>query len=130
MQSCVSFFSSEEEEEEEEETEEDSDTEVDEPVVNGKDDDEGVPLSTLAKDPVPCNRWHLVCQTLEDWEALAESFKESKVRCEKTMYRTITEDFLPEIPRILEEKVGFMFSSPAYVLLAGLLMCYDINGTG
>ncbi|XP_048242320.1 titin homolog isoform X2 [Haliotis rufescens] len=83
-----------EEEEEEEEPEEPEDSE----------DNEDVPLSVLKKEKVPVDRWHLVCQSLVDWEQLAENFKESKVRCEKNLYRTVTEDFLPEIPRIMEEK--------------------------
>ncbi|KAL5006822.1 hypothetical protein ScPMuIL_015628 [Solemya velum] len=53
------------------------------------------------KDPV---RWHLVCTTLEDWQALAESFKNSKVKCEKQLYQVITDSFLPEIPIILESR--------------------------
>ncbi|XP_046579160.1 cat eye syndrome critical region protein 2 homolog [Haliotis rubra] len=85
------------EEEEDEATEEEEEAEVSE-------DNEDVPLSVLKEDAVPVDRWHLVCQSLEDWEELAENFKESKVRCEKSLYRTITEDFLPEIPRIMEEK--------------------------
>ncbi|XP_021345176.1 uncharacterized protein LOC110445105 isoform X2 [Mizuhopecten yessoensis] len=49
-------------------------------------------------------RWHLICTTYEDWDALAETFKESKVKCERDLCRCITQDFLPAIPDIMEAR--------------------------
>ncbi|XP_060070032.1 chromatin remodeling regulator CECR2-like, partial [Ylistrum balloti] len=49
-------------------------------------------------------RWHLICKNFEDWDALAESFKESKIKCERDLCRCITQDFLPAIPEIMEAR--------------------------
>lgn len=49
-------------------------------------------------------RWHLICRSYEDWDALAESFKESKIKCERDLCRCITQDFLPAIPEIMEAR--------------------------
>lgn len=50
--------------------------------------------------------WHLVCEVLEDWEHLASMLDSNSTRSEKSLLRTICNDFLPEIPSIQEEKVG------------------------
>ena len=57
----------------------------------------------VEKPPV---RWFLVCSTLEEWEALADSFSKSRTKVEKELYKTLAEDFLPEIPGLLEERVS------------------------
>jgi hypothetical protein len=73
-------------------------------------------LSKPAVEPTPSKsstRWHLVCQTLEDWMNLAQWFKESPVRCEKSLSKVIREDFLPVLPEIIEarvsKKLNFLF---------------------
>nr|KAG5700980.1 hypothetical protein BaRGS_022691 [Batillaria attramentaria] len=48
--------------------------------------------------------WHLVCEVVEDWQHLADSFHESTIRCERSLLKTICNDFLPEIPAIQDEK--------------------------
>ncbi|ESO97966.1 hypothetical protein LOTGIDRAFT_209165 [Lottia gigantea] len=64
------------------------------------------PEEEKSKAKIVPSRWHMVCCTLEDWQNLAEFFKESEVKCEKALYRTIVEDFLPEIPNIVAERVS------------------------
>lgn len=68
-------------------------------------------LSEPAVAPTPSNsstRWHLVCQTLDDWVNLAEWFKDSDVRCEKSLSKVIREDFLPVLPEIIEARVSIV----------------------
>ncbi|CAG0922488.1 unnamed protein product [Notodromas monacha] len=48
--------------------------------------------------------WQVVCYTREDWEKITMKFEESKSKAEKALFATLKEDFLPEIPRLFEEK--------------------------
>uniref|UniRef100_A0A8D9EA60 Cat eye syndrome critical region protein 2 n=1 Tax=Cacopsylla melanoneura TaxID=428564 RepID=A0A8D9EA60_9HEMI len=48
--------------------------------------------------------WQVVCYTEEDWSALAEKTTDAPCKEEKTLHHVLTEDFLPEIPRLFEEK--------------------------
>ncbi|XP_031548780.1 cat eye syndrome critical region protein 2-like isoform X2 [Actinia tenebrosa] len=48
--------------------------------------------------------WSLVCSLASEWEELAESFKKSKNRDEKLLYQTLSEDFVPEIGKMIEAK--------------------------
>ena len=47
-----------------------------------------------------------MCATAEEWEQLAESYKKSKNRDEKLLYQTLSIDFVPEIPKMIEAKVS------------------------
>ncbi|XP_052064684.1 uncharacterized protein LOC127704607 isoform X2 [Mytilus californianus] len=49
-------------------------------------------------------RWHLVCCTLEEWTALSESLKDSTTKNGKDLFKCIVNDFLPEMPAILEAR--------------------------
>uniref|UniRef100_K1PW96 Cat eye syndrome critical region protein 2 n=1 Tax=Magallana gigas TaxID=29159 RepID=K1PW96_MAGGI len=53
----------------------------------------------------PNVRWHLICVDMDDWEGLAELLKDSKVKCERDLYKCIVEDFLPAIPDIIEARM-------------------------
>lgn len=53
-------------------------------------------------------KWALVCATSTEWEELAESFKKSKHRDEKLLYQTLSEDFVPEIEKMIEAKVSWV----------------------
>lgn len=48
--------------------------------------------------------WQVICFTQEDWFQLAKKFKKSNCKAEKQLYRTLTENFLPELPRLFQEK--------------------------
>ncbi|KAF5282395.1 hypothetical protein FQA39_LY17592 [Lamprigera yunnana] len=48
--------------------------------------------------------WQVVCFTEDDWFQLAKKFKKSQSKCERQLYRTLTENFLPELPRLFCEK--------------------------
>lgn len=56
------------------------------------------------EDDIAPGIWQVVCYTEEDWEKLALKFKGSTCKDEKDLHRTLTEDFLPEIPRLFAEK--------------------------
>lgn len=58
----------------------------------------------------PNVRWNLICVDMDDWEGLAESLKDSKIKCERDLYKCIVEDFLPAIPDIIEARVSPSFS--------------------
>jgi len=55
-------------------------------------------------------KWSLVCSTAPEWEELAESFKKSKTRDEKLLYQTLSEDFVPEIEKMIEAKVSYLMN--------------------
>ena len=67
----------------------------------------------------PNVRWHLICVDMDDWEGLAESLKDSKVKCERDLYKCIVEDFLPAIPDIIEARVSHH-----------VLCCVDLSSIG
>lgn len=50
--------------------------------------------------------WSLACSLASEWEELAESFKKSKNRDEKLLFQTLSEDFVPEIGKMIEAKVS------------------------
>ncbi|CAL1535117.1 unnamed protein product [Lymnaea stagnalis] len=50
------------------------------------------------------SRWQLVCDSVEDWANLTEQFKNTTINKEKMLYKIIKNDFLPEIPTIMEDK--------------------------
>ena len=49
-------------------------------------------------------KWSVACLTLQDWENLAAKYKKSKKRCDKELYETIHDSFLPEIVKMYAEK--------------------------
>lgn len=48
--------------------------------------------------------WQVVCFTEHDWDKLTNVMRDSTSRVERSLYRTLSEDFLPEIPRLFAEK--------------------------
>ena len=58
-----------------------------------------------SEDDIELPRWHLVCHSQEDWQKLTDFFKKSKVKCEKELYKTLANDFLPEIQSLFVAKV-------------------------
>ncbi|XP_038049501.1 LOW QUALITY PROTEIN: uncharacterized protein LOC119723070 [Patiria miniata] len=59
---------------------------------------------TDSEDDMEPPRWHLVCHSQEDWQQLTDFFKKSKVQCEKELYKTLANDFLPEIHSLFAAK--------------------------
>ncbi|CAB3225655.1 unnamed protein product [Arctia plantaginis] len=48
--------------------------------------------------------WQVVCFTEEDWTHLTEKFRKATSKVEKELYRSLSQNFLPEIPRLFQEK--------------------------
>lgn len=48
--------------------------------------------------------WSVVCLTQSDWEDLAAKYKKSKRKCDRELYETLTENFLPEIVKMFAER--------------------------
>ena len=64
---------------------------------------------TLLSEFPRSDRWECVCSSLQDWQDLANSFQSSKYKCEKELYRTLINDFLPDLPLMFENKVRVSF---------------------
>lgn len=48
--------------------------------------------------------WQVICFTEDDWYQLARKFRKSSSKAERQLYRTLSENFLPELPRLFQEK--------------------------
>lgn len=48
--------------------------------------------------------WQVICFTEADWIHLTDKFKGATSRVEKDLYLSLSENFLPEIPRLFQEK--------------------------
>lgn len=48
--------------------------------------------------------WQVVCFTEDDWAHLTEKFSKATSKVEKELYRSLSQNFLPEIPRLFQEK--------------------------
>lgn len=48
--------------------------------------------------------WQVVCFTQQDWSRLVEKFRDSEYDTERKLYRTLSEDFMPEIPKLFDLK--------------------------
>lgn len=48
--------------------------------------------------------WQVVCFTESDWIHLTEKFKAATTKPEKDLFGSLSENFLPEIPRLFQEK--------------------------
>lgn len=48
--------------------------------------------------------WQVICFTEDDWQTLTNKFKHSKSRKEQSLFKCLTEDFLPNIPVIFKAK--------------------------
>ena len=79
-----------------------------------KDDTQAKPLY---KNP----RWHLICSTVEEWQEVADSLKYSTTKEAKELYKCIVNDFLPEMPAIMEARVSN--SCTCFVTLVSYQKC-------
>lgn len=48
--------------------------------------------------------WQVVCFTESDWERLALNTEDATDKNEQALHQIIEEDFLPEIPKLFQEK--------------------------
>ena len=50
------------------------------------------------------SKWSVACLTLQDWEELTEKYKKSKKKCDRELYETLNDSFMPEIVKMFAEK--------------------------
>ncbi|XP_023951582.1 uncharacterized protein LOC112055624 isoform X2 [Bicyclus anynana] len=55
-------------------------------------------------DEEPERVWQVVCFTEDDWNHLTEKFSKASSKVEKELHRSLSQNFLPEIPRLFQEK--------------------------
>ena len=48
--------------------------------------------------------WQVICFSEEDWINLTNKFKKSKSQRESALFKTLSEDFLPNIPDLFKAK--------------------------
>ncbi|XP_072385619.1 uncharacterized protein dikar [Diabrotica undecimpunctata] len=48
--------------------------------------------------------WQVICFTQDDWLQLTKKFKKSTNKAERQLHHTLSENFLPELPRLFKEK--------------------------
>ncbi|XP_015114343.1 bromodomain-containing protein 4 [Diachasma alloeum] len=72
-----------------------------------KEEEEENEVDHLISDSLHDSRttvWQVVCFTQQDWSRLVDKFKDSEYDTERKLYHTLSEDFLPEIPKLFELK--------------------------
>lgn len=52
----------------------------------------------------PGTVWQVVCFTPDDWQTLTNRFKGSRNEDERALYKTLFNDFMPEIPKLFLRK--------------------------
>ena len=52
-------------------------------------------------------RWRLACNSLKDWQILAEKLAGSSMKCERHLHSALVNEFLGELPALFDIKVGF-----------------------
>ncbi|KAJ8666867.1 hypothetical protein QAD02_008529 [Eretmocerus hayati] len=57
-----------------------------------------------SKDNERDSIWQVICFTPQDWDRLVEKFKDSECAIERKLYRTLSRDFMPEIPKLFDLK--------------------------
>lgn len=60
--------------------------------------------SSSSEDEPDPPKWQVICQTEEDWQKLTDSFKKTRVKCERELYQVLSENFLPEIHSLFVAK--------------------------
>ena len=73
--------------------------------------------SISSDEEVPNSKWSVACLTQKDWEDLTTKYKKSKKKCDKELYETLNDNFLPEIVKMFaererEEKRKLMMMAP------------------
>lgn len=52
------------------------------------------------------DEWELLCSTGEEWEELAESFRGSKQSYERSLFKVLNDELLPDILQMITAKVN------------------------
>ena len=54
------------------------------------------------------DEWELLCSTSEEWEELTESFRGSKQSYERSLYKVLNEELLPDVLQMITAKVSIL----------------------
>jgi len=54
----------------------------------------------------PKEEWELLCCTAEEWEELTESFHGSKQSYERSLYKALNDELLPDVLQAIAAKVS------------------------
>jgi len=65
------------------------------------------------------SKWEVACYNIDDWRTLAASLDRA-VSCEESLRLLVVENFLPNLPKIVEDMVSVVVRSP-FVLRSFLL---------
>lgn len=55
------------------------------------------------------DEWELLCSTSEEWEELTESFRGSKQSYERSLFKVLNDDLLPDILQMITAKVCIVY---------------------
>ena len=62
-------------------------------------------LSTIIRNEGGKEDWELLCSTSEEWEELTESFRGSKQSYERSLFKVLNDELLPDILQMITTKV-------------------------
>lgn len=72
-------------------------------------------------------RWHVECNTMEDWENFAERFEKSRIKSEKLLHKALRDDFLPDLPDIYVQQVSYCLHN---VCMLYYFLCFFLGQAG
>ena len=62
-------------------------------------------LSTIIRHEGGKEEWELLCSTSDEWEELTESFHGSKQSYERSLFKVLNDELLPDILQMITTKV-------------------------
>lgn len=78
-------------------------------VSSSEDNDDEAAASGLSRgssdaSSSPNTRWSVACLSLQDWQDLTSKYKHSKKKCDRDLYETLNDNFMPEIVKMFADK--------------------------
>lgn len=62
-------------------------------------------FSAIIRNEGGKEEWELLCSTSEEWEELTESFRGSKQSYERSLFKVLNDELLPDILQMITAKV-------------------------
>ena len=63
-------------------------------------------FSVIIRNDSSKDEWELLCSTSDEWEELTESFRGSKQSYERSLYKVLNEELLPDVLQMITAKVS------------------------
>jgi len=73
------------------------------------------------------SKWEVACYNIDDWRTLAASLDRA-VSCEESLRLLVVENFLPNLPKIVEDMVSVVVRSP-FVLVVRLFFIRSLSSS-